>query len=844
MFRAPVFAALFRSMLAHRLRLVLTGLAIALGVAFMAGSFVFTSTLTHSLDSLFTSASTGTDVQVTHTVPGGSTITGSSAQPIPAAVLATVRTVPGVAAADGEVSGQAVILGRDGKALKASFGLALSWPADATFEAPFTQRTGQPPAGPGQVMIDRASARAGHYTAGDTVGIAIDGQRESFTITGITGYSSSDSVGGGSMALFSTATAQRLFGKAAEFDTIVVKAVPGVTASQLRDRVAAVLPAGDMAQTAASAAASTAQQINSQLGILTDFFLGFAAIALFVGAFVIWNTFSIMIGQRTRELALTRALGASSGQVFRSVLAEAVIVAAVASLAGLALGLALAKGLAALLGSFGLGLPVSGLELPVAELAVAFGTGVAMTVVASLAPAYRATRVAPVQAMRDPAPEPARFSPRRLTGGLAVTAAGVITLSAGIFGGGGIALTGAGAAVAFIGITVLAPVVVRPLAYLAGAPLLRLPGRVGLLARGNTMRNPKRTSATAAALMIGLAVISAVAVLVSSARAQITAQVTAASRTDYYVQATGGTSGLTPQLAAAISRVPGVRAVTEVRQSTATVAGSTNRNVDGVDPAAIPGFTSLGVTSGSVSALSGAGTIMVSSPVAAGHGWHVGSLVQAQFGAYGSYQLRLVAIFANTGPLSAYLVSHATLAADSGVRTDTVDLVQAPSSAHGGLQAALAGYPGAQLLDQKGYIGSQTSVLNSLLTLVTAMLILAIVIALLGVVNTLALSIVERTREIGLLRAIGMRRGQLRLMVAAESMIISVIGALLGIVLGLGLGAALAISLTRSGGATVAIPAGQLIIYVLATGAAGVLASLGPARRAARLNMLEAIAAA
>jgi putative ABC transport system permease protein len=844
-----MFNAMFRSMLVHRLRLVLTGLAIALGVAFMSGSFVFSSTLTRSLDSLFTQASAGTDVQVTHTTPGGSTITGSGAQPVPAGLLNDIKKVNGVAAADGEVTGQVTLLGRDGKALPGSFGVALSWPTDIPFQATFENRTGQPPAGPGQVMIDRQSARRGHYNIGDTIGIAVAGHAERFTVTGLTGYGNADSIGGGSMAIFDLNTAQHLFGKPGEFDQIVVKATPNVSATQLRDRIAAVIPKNDEALTAASASANAAQQINSQLGILTDFFLGFAGIALFVGAFVIWNTFSIMIGQRTRELALTRALGAGRGQVFRSVLAEAGIVAAVASVIGVGLGLGMARGLAALLATFGFALPLSGLVLPAAELAVAIGTGIAMTLIASLAPAYRATRVAPVQAMRDPAPEPVRFSPTRLITGLAVTAAGVAALLAGMFGGGGIAVTGIGAAGCFIGVTVLTPLVVRPLAYLAGAPLTRLPGRVGLLARGNTMRNPKRTSATAAALMIGLAVIAGTSVLVNSARATISQQVTAASRTDFYVQATSSNSGITPALASLIAHQPGVRGVTEVRQTNATVAGAQNRTVTGVDPAAIGNFTDLGVTAGSVPAL-GHGGIMISASTATASHWTLGTDVQVQFGAYGVYQLPVVAIFANPGPLSAYLVSNATLAADSGVRTDTVDFVQAPTSAKNTIQAALAGnpltkaggYPGAQLLDQTGYIASQTATLNSLLTLVTAMLVLAIVIALLGVVNTMALSIVERTREIGLLRAIGMRRGQLRAMVAAESMIISVIGALLGTVLGVGLGVGLAYALTSSQHATVAIPAGQLLVYILATGAAGVLAGIGPARRAAKLNMLAAIA--
>lgn len=838
-----MFRAMFRSMLVHRLRLTLTALAIALGVAFMSGSFVFSATLTHSLDTLFTQASTGTDVSVMHSSPAGSTVgPGADTKPVPASVLASVRRVPGVAQADGEISARAVLLGRDGKQLTTQFGLALSWPADTPFQAPYTRRSGQPPTRPGQVMIDRASARHGHYAVGDTIEIAIGGHAMPFTVSGITGYASADTIGGGSMAIFDVATAQHLFGKTGFYGRIDIKAAPAVSAQQLRDRIARVLPGGVVAITAATAAGNAAQQINSQLGILTDFFLAFAGIALFVGAFVIWNTFSIMVGQRTRELALTRALGAGRGQVFRAVLAEAAIVAAVASIVGAGLGLGLSRGLAALLATFGFALPISGLVIPPAEMAIAIGTGIAMTLAASIAPAYRATRVAPVQAMREVAAEPTGFSARRLGAGAALTAIGVASLLAGIFAGAGILATAAGAAGCFIGVTVLAPLVARPLAYAIGAPLTALPGRSGVLARGNTMRNPKRTSATAAALMVGLAVIVSTSVLVSSARATITSQISVASRTDFYVQATNSDLGITPALASIVASQPGVKAVSEVRTTVATVGGTANADVDGVDPAAIGQFTDLGVTSGQLSGLSGNG-MLVSSAVAAGHHFRVGDVVPVQFGSYGTSRLRVAGIFTNVGPLSGYLLSNATFSADTGIRTDNVDLVKAPASARNAIGSALRGYPGAELLDQAGYIKNQTAMLNSLLSLVTALLVLAIVIALLGVVNTLALSVVERTREIGLLRAIGMRRGQVRQMITAEAVIIAVIGAVLGTALGLGLGAALADAVTKSQQATVAIPAGQLVIYILATAAAGVLASVAPARRAAKLNMLAAIAA-
>ena len=838
-----MFTAMLRSLLAHRVRLALTALAIALGTGFMAASFIFTSTLTHSLDSLFSQATSGIDVVVQHAAPPGAGIGAGSAgsRPIPAALTGPVRAVPGVAAADGVLSGRAVLLGRNGKPLNTKFGVALSWPPDAPFQASFTGRFGAPPAGSGQVMIDRASAAKGGYRVGDRIRIAIGGQARTFTVTGITGYGSADSIGGGSLVIFDTATAQRLFGLAGQYDSIEIKAAPGVTATQLRGRVARVLPAGVEAVTAASAAASQAQQLNSQLGFLRYFFAGFAGVALFVGAFVIWNTFSILVGQRVRELALLRALGARRGQVLRGVLGEAAILGAVASVAGVVLGIGLARGLQALLSVFGLSLPATGLVLPWAAMTGALAAGIAITTLAAVPAAWRATRVAPVQALRNAVPSPAAFSPRRLVVGLVVTAAGVGLVLAGLSGAAPLLAAAAGALTCFIGVTALGPLLARPLAAAVGLPLTTLPGRAGALARGNAMRNPKRTSATAAALMIGLALIVAVTVLIGSAKELITGQITADQKTSFYVQATSADAGITPGLSRVLAAVPGVRQVTAVQSTDATVAGSVHQTVDGIDPVAIGAFTSLGLRAGSLGSLTGGG-LLVSQSAANGHHWQVGDRVRIGFGSFGVSRLRIGGIFANTGPLSGYLISQATFTRDTGIRTDAVDLVRATSPTRRALARVLRAYPGAQLLDQAGYARSRSAILGTILNLITALLALAVIIALLGIVKTLALSVAELTREIGMLRAIGMRRSQVGLMIGAESVIIAVIGAVLGVVLGLGLGAALAIALTRSQAVTVAMPTGQVVFYVIAAALAGLLAAIAPARRAARMNMLAAIA--
>jgi putative ABC transport system permease protein len=425
--------------------------------------------------------------------------------------------------------------------------------------------------------------------------------------------------------------------------------------------------------------------------------------------------------------------------------------------------------------------------------------------------------------------------------GLVLAGGGIAALIGGLLAGD-LTVTAAGAGLCFIGVTVTGPLLARPLAAVVGLPLTRLPARAGILARGNTMRDPARTSATAAALMVGLAVITATSVLVGSARSMISAQVSAAGKANFYVQAANSDIGLTPALAGVLAHQPGVRAVTAVRTTDATVAGAAHSSVDGVDPGHIAEFTALGPVRGSVAALA-AGWLLVSAAAARAHHWRLGSQVRIGFGYYGDSVLRIGGIFTDTGPLSDYLLSTGTFTADTGLHTDTVDLVKAPGSARAALARVLAGYPGAQLQDQAGYAASRGSMLGNLLSLITALLALAVIIALLGIVNTLALSVVERTRELGLLRAIGMHRGQLAQMVAAESVIIAGVGAVLGIALGLGLGTALAYAVTRSQQATVTVPVPQLVIFAAAAALAGVLASVAPARRAARLSMLAAIAA-
>jgi putative ABC transport system permease protein len=836
--------ATLKTLLAHRLRLGLTACAVALGVAFMAGTFILTATIRQGVDDLFTTAASGTDVIVR---PAHSDAT-SGRPTVPASLLGRVRSVAGVALADGTVTDRAGIVDREGGILGGRVGIGASWPADPPLATRYPVRQGRPPAGPGEVAIDAASARRAGLRVGDQVGVVVHGAARPFTVSAVVGFGHADGPGPVSLVAFDTYTAQRLFGRQASFDELDLKARPGTTASALRERVATVLPQGTEAVVAASAAATQAEDLRSGLGFLTNGLLAFALISLFVGAFMIWNTFSILVAQRTRELALLRALGASRRQVMRSVLIEAGVVGAVASAAGLGLGVLAATGLHALLRGAGIDLPSSGLELPAGSAAIAVATGIAITVAAAAAPAHRATRIAPIAALREAAASQRPFSTRRLVAGVGLLAVGTAALLFGLLGhvSHGAVVVGAAALAVFIGATVLGPLLARPLCWAIGAPLRWLPARTGRLARDNAMRNPKRTAATAAALMVGLALVSASAVLDASIKQASDRAIDRGSKADLFVQAADTDTGLDPALARAVAGQPGVAVVSEQREAEATIAGSRFQRVDGIDPASVGQVADLQVRSGSLGALAGPDAMLVASGTAAAHHWTIGSRVPIHFDGTGTRSFEVAGTFSGKGAFADYLLGLDTFSRASGRGTDSLLMIKSAANQARAVRARisplLGAYPGAKLLDQNGFKRSASATLDQVLNLMTALLALAVLIALLGIVNTLALSVVERTRELGLLRALGMRRTHLGAMVACEAVIIAVLGAVLGTALGLGLGSALADALTGGmGPVSVTVPATRLVVYVVAAAAGGVLAAIAPARRAAKLDMLAAI---
>lgn len=836
-----------RSVLQHKLRLTLTGLAIILGVACVSGTFITTDTINGTFNQIFTNAYRNVAVQVTGLpLRGGSSregLGGAQTKPIPASVLTTVRAVAGVKDAVGVVYREgAEILGPDNRPLvqRGPPRFGGSWIPDPDL-SPFTLQSGTGPQRPGDVVIDARTASLGGLVPGSSVRIAFNGGvEETFALTGIVRFGSAASAGSASIALFTPQTADRVMQAKGMVDRIVVSAEPGVTATDLRDRIAAALPAGVQVATGQSAAQdaiqSTTAAVNTFLG---DGLLAFAMITLFVGCFLIVNTFNILVAQRTRELALLRALGATRRQILGAVLAEAALTGLVASALGSLAGILIA---ALLLNIFGGATPV----LELRTFAVAIATGTVVTTLAALVPGRRATHIPPVAALREALPETQAIPRRRIAAGVLAAALGAALIAAGLSGKASAALPrlGFGALLLFLGTALVAPVLIGPAVTVIAWPVRRLRGVPGRLADENARRNPRRTSLTAAALMIGVALISAVAVLTSSIKASFDAAIVGALHADLFViPAAGGPFG--PDAAAALRRDPRLRDVTEVRTSGATV-GNVSQEVLAIDPGGAGSTLALTMSSGSASSIATQNTVIVDSAEALARNLRVGDHITVSFPEGNDVAMTVGGVYDQSGFIRGYVVSLATLTPNVSRQRDVAILADAApgrslAEAEAAAKSDLATFPLVVVFDQQGYRSFIGSSLDTLLTIITALLGLAVVIAVLGIVNTLALSVLERTRELGLLRALGMTRGQMRSMVRWESVVIALIGAALGLGLGIGLGTAFVTAQKDAGLDVVSIPVPLLVVYAAVAGVFGVAAALLPAFRAARVDIIRAV---
>lgn len=844
-----MLTATLRSIAGHKARLAMTGLAVVLGVALMAGTLVLTDTVGRTFDNLFADVYAGIDAEVRSTDIVESPFGPDRRGPIDASLLATVAATPGVAAAEGTVAGFAQLVAPDGETVGNPTGgaptLGFSW-SDNTDLIPFRLVDGTGPTSNDDVVIDRGSAVAGDIAVGDTVTVLTAGPPAEVRVSGIVTFGELDSPAGASVTLFTLPRAQELMGSPDTLSTIVAVADDGLSQDDLVARLNAILPNDVEAVSGAVRTAEDQSAIGDALSFFNTFLLAFAVVALVVGSFIIYNTFSIVLAQRTRELALLRAVGASRRQVVFSVLGEAAVVGVVASAIGLALGVLASMGLRALLRATGFDIPSTAIVLTPGTVAAAMGTGTLITLAAATIPALRAARIPPIAALRDVAVEATSVSVRRVVAGLVVLGAGVAMLVAGLWvdTGSPLQLVAAGALFVFLGVAVLAPTFARPVARALSWPVARLRGITGTIARENASRNPKRTATTAAALMIGVALVGFIAIFAASARASIDKVIDDSFTGDFIIDSGQFVNGgFSPELARTVDTVPGVAASTGVRFTQATLDGDASFLV-AVDTATLAEVVEPRVVEGTVSNLD-PDDIAVSSTWAASNDLAVGDTVEVQLPGV-TRQATITGTYSNRELLGDQFMDLTATFVDGVEQLDSqVWIRQAdgtePTTVQEALTEATAGWPNAEVLDLTEFKESQAAQIDPLLSLVYALLGLAILIALVGIANTLALSVFERTRELGLMRAVGMTRTQLRSVIRWESVIIAVFGTVLGLAIGIAFGWIMVQALSSEGLSQLAIPAGTLVVVVVLAALAGVLAALLPARRAARLNILSAI---
>ena len=843
-----------RGLLGRKLRTALTALAIVLGVAMISGTYVLTDSIDQAFDRIFTEIRAGSDAVITGKSPFDiGEQTGVDEPPLPESLLEEVRALPGVAEAEASVDSETTqLIDEDGDAIvyggAPNLGFSIAEP-ESRFN-PLTLVEGDWP-GPNEVVVDRATAGKEDLEVGDTIGVQAEGPVERLRISGIIQFSTGLTLGGATLAGFDLGTAQRLLDKEGQLDEIAVAAKQGVAPEEVIAQIRDILPPTAQVRTGLVQAEEDAAETNEFIGFLQAFLLAFGGIALFVGSFVIANSLSITIAQRTRELATLRTIGASRRQVLASIVVEALVVGIVASVTGLFLGLLLAEALFWLFDAVGFTLPNTGLVFEPRTVVVALLAGILVTLFASLRPAVRATRVPPVAAVREGATIPAtRYSRLRGAGALLMTALGFAALLYGLFAGGLdttaiLIWMGLGALLVFLGIALFSSRLVRPLAQLLGAPAARIGGVAGSLARDNARRNPQRTASTAAALMIGLALVTLVATLAAGITRSFEDAVNRIFVGDFAITAQNNFSPIPTEAADAAAQVDGVTAVGNVRTGETLVLDDVEFSTAVNEQAGE--VINLEWVAGSqrVFAELGEDGAFVDDEYAEDNGLRQGSPIEVTFPNAQQRSFAIEGIFdpgSGGSPFGAVTISAAVWDEEVPQPRNLYSFLKMEGGPNeenlARLERALESFPNAKAQTREAFIDNQIAGLSSILNILYVLLALSIVVSLFGIVNTLVLTVFERTREIGMLRAIGMTRRQIRRMIRHESVITALIGAAIGIVLGLVLAALL---IWRVDFIIFAFPTVQIVIFVIAAIVVGILAAIFPARRAAKLDPLEAI---
>jgi putative ABC transport system permease protein len=844
----------------RKVRTALTAIAVVLGVAMVSGTYVLTDTISKAFNDIFE----GSYEDVSAIIKGKEIVQGASSgnSTVPASLLPKVSALPSVETASGaifDVNGTtdlADLIGKDGKALGSSQQPHFGWGFDPQFEKfnPMTLTDGKWADGPDQVVIDKGTAKNEGYSVGDEIKVAAEGPTRSFHISGIAKFGNVDSIGGSTFAVFDVPTAQRLHGKEGEFDSIFLAAKPGATDKQVARQVRPLLPASASVQTGTEQGAADAKETNDGIKIIQYFLLAFAAIALVVGSFVIFNTISMTVAQRVRELATLRTLGASRRQIRRSVLLEGFVTGLFAAIVGLLAGILLAKGLNAMFKALGVDLPTQGTVLKSRTVIVSLLIGVGVTVLATISPARKATRIPPIAAVREGATLPtSRIAQHPVTAVVVFVLSAlaiVLGLFAGLSTGPSLLLMGLGSIGMFVVVMLVASRVVRPLAAVLGAPGERIGGAPGRLARENATRNPARTARTAGALMIGLALVTLVATLGAGLKSTDRNALKDQVRADYVVTSENGYDPFTSSASDAVAKAPGVAVASSVRSDQASAFGS-DTDVTGVDPATIGNVYDYRWEKGSDVALQTLGNdgVIVRKAFADDHDLTLGSRFAVTTPQGKKVPLVVRGIYKPPGEELDPLLGMVTLdkaAFDEHFprSKDLFAFVDARTGVSSGqtaaLERALNPFPGTQVQSKEDWVDTRANGLNQILNIFYVLLALSIVTSLFGMVNALALSVFERTRELGMLRAIGLTRRQTRRMVRYESVITALIGAALGLPLGI-LIAGIITGAMRDWDVTFALPVLTIVVFAIVAVIAGTLAAVLPARRASRLNVLEAL---
>jgi putative ABC transport system permease protein len=840
-----------RGLFARRLRSALTALAVLLGVTMISGTFVLTDTIKAAFDDLFTAQNRGADAIVSAKKAVDSDFTRPPA--LDATLLDRIKALPEVAEVAGQLNDVAALVGKDGKVVSGNGAPTIA----ATYmPPPFTAievNTGRPPAGPDEIALDAETAKEQGFKVGDRVKVAAGGPIEEFDLVGLATFGSENSIGGATVIVFDLPTAQQLFDKVGKVDFAFVAARDKAKAPEVIRAIAGVLPPDAQVRSSAEEAKALSDDIGDALSGLTTGLLAFGFIAVLVGAFLIFNTFSITIAQRTRELALLRMLGASRRQVLGSVLAEALLLGTLGAVLGLFAGFGFAKGIEALFGAIGLDLPSTAAVIKSRTVIACLSTGIVVTLLGAVGPALRATRVSPIEALREGAAPPRRTFGSRVApylGGLLMLVGAGLVMT-GLLADGGDAdaklISAAGGSVVLVlGVALLSPALVRPAAGIVAWPFTRTTKLVGRLARENATRNPGRTAVTAAALMVGLAVVLFVTVFANGLRVRTENLLDQTFAGDLAVLHEDGFSTIPAGTAAAVAAVDGVAAVSPVKGAEGKVVGKPGDSFgSGIDPSTLLSVYRFDWAEGDDGVLGtlGKDDVLLEEGTAEKSKVKAGDTVRMRGVREGRFTVR--GVYRDDGILGAFALptpAFDSIFAEPRITAALVDVApgRRVADVQAGVDTALKAFPEARARDQAELEKETGDQINQILGLFYALLAMSILISAVGIVNTLSLSIHERTRELGLLRAVGMTQRDVRRMVRYESVITSAFGAVLGLVLGLFFAFVVTQAL-KSEGLAFSLPLGQIVTLLLFSLLVGVGAAVLPARRAAKLDVLKAI---